>query len=159
MNGNLHGSFISSPSTKNLGLQKYDQLSGGLRNRDRISSELSLLSLKNEIDVLRTQNESLDKTVKELKVEIQENEKKIHELQTYTRRENIEIVGIPESVKQKDLESTVINILKEIGVKVSSYNKASCHRLKLSKGKKCRNVIVRFINRKNVYKSLKNSWK
>ena len=47
----------------NLGLQKYDQLSGGLRNGDRISSELSLLSLKNEIDVLRSQNESLDKTV------------------------------------------------------------------------------------------------
>ena len=109
--------------------------------------------------MLRTQDESLDKTVKELKVEIQENEKKSHQLQTYTRRENIEIVGIPESVKQNDLESTVVNILEEIGVKVSSYNIASCHRLKLSKGEKCRNVIVRFINRKNVYKSLKNSWK
>ena len=90
MNGNLHDSFISSQSMINLGLQKYDQLSGGLRNRDRISSELSLLSLKNEIDVLRTLDESLDKTVKELKVEIQENEKKSHQLQTYTRRENIE---------------------------------------------------------------------
>ena len=120
--GLVLGSWAVGPRMTNLGLQKYDQLSGGLRNRDRISSELRLLSLKNEIDVLRTQNESLDKTVKELKVEIQENEKKIHELQTYTRRENIEIVGIPESVKQKDLESTVINILEEIGVKVSSYN-------------------------------------
>ena len=106
--------------------------------------------------MLRTQNESLDKTVTELKVETQENEKKSHDLQTYTRRENIEIVGISESVKQKDLESTVINILEEIGVKVSSYNIVSCHRLKLSKGKKCRNVIVRFFKKK---KSLKNSWK
>ena len=43
-------------------------------------------------------------------------------LQQYSRRENIEIIGIPDSVQQINLEKTVIGILQRIGVKISSYH-------------------------------------
>ena len=65
----------------------------------------------------------------------------------------------PETVLQSDLEQTVLGILASINIKVNSYNIASCHRLKRNKGRSCRNVIVRFINRKDVYKCLINRWK
>ena len=75
----------------------------------------------------------------------------------YGRRSTLEISGIPDSVKQEDLEEHIINIFNEAQVKV--HGKAldhmdieACHRV----GKK-NVVITRFANRKfareGLYKS------
>ena len=48
--------------------------------------------------------------------EIYENEKDLHALQQYSRRENIQIIGIPDSISQNNLEKTVISILESMGV-------------------------------------------
>ena len=42
-------------------------------------------------------------------------EKQVAHLDQYGRRENIEIEGIPEHVSHKNLENTVLLILKRIG--------------------------------------------
>ena len=77
----------------------------------------------------------------------------------YSRRENLEIVGIPDSVTQKDLEGRVIQIFDAIGVPVVSYNIAACHRLNKNKFQKSANVIIRFTNRKFVSDILVNKKK
>ena len=66
----------------------------------------------------------------------------------YGRRESIEITGIPEQVKQEDLEKEVEKIYNEIKVEVhgrqmNTSDISACHRV----GKKGV-TIVRFVNRK-----------
>ena len=82
---------------------------------------------------MKEKDEHLQSTVTELEdyvdvlfEQIDLNLTQIIELQRYTRRENIEIVGIPETVLQSDLEQTVLGILASINIKVNSYNIASC---------------------------------
>ena len=65
------------------------------------------------------------------------NEIKINNADQYSRRNN----SIPQSVKSKDLEDKVINVL----------DIEACHRLGDS-----RKTIVRFINRKHSFEALKN---
>ena len=69
----------------------------------------------------------------------------------YSRRENIIISGIPDNVNQKDLEKSVLNILNSIGMKISSYEIAACHRLRKNRFDKFpAKTIVRFTNRQIV---------
>ena len=42
--------------------------------------------------------------------------KGLNKLEQYNLRENIEIYGIPDSVRNEELEGVVINILRRIGV-------------------------------------------
>ena len=88
-----------------------------------------------------------------------EAEKNIDGLSQYTRRENIEISGIPSSIEQKDLEKNVLDILAAIGIETDSYSIAACHRLKKLKHQTTANVIVRFTNRKHAIEALKNKKK
>ena len=81
----------------------------------------------------------------------------LSQFQQYSRRDNIEISGIPDSVYDEHLESPVINILRRIGVKnLESYEIIACHRLKKLKRGLPANVIVRFVNRKRAYACLDN---
>ena len=68
-------------------------------------------------------------------------------LEQYGRRNNLVISGIPESVQDSDLESTVTSILSDIDVNVESRKVVDCHRIgKSNNGSK--KTIIRFINRK-----------
>ena len=73
----------------------------------------------------------------------------------YSRRENIELLGIDEKIQQKDLEAYVLEILKSIKINISSYNIVAVHRLGRKRRGFNRNVIVRFVNRKNAILALK----
>ena len=59
--------------------------------------------------------------------------------------------GIPQSVKSKDLEDKVINVLDKVNVKVTKNDIEACHRLGDS-----RKTIVRFVNRNYSFEALKN---
>ena len=48
----------------------------------------------------------------------------------YIRRECLEIVGIPVSIDDKNLQATVCNILNEIDVPCGSEDLEDCHRIK-----------------------------
>ena len=68
----------------------------------------------------------------------------------YSRRNNVETSGIPQSVNDNQLEENFIDILKAIDVNITTNEIEACHRL----GKKNKNVIVRVINRKHCLKAL-----
>ena len=73
----------------------------------------------------------------------------------YLRRNNVEFCGIPEKIKDKNLEQYIIDLMKSLGMKnIVSYDIVAAHRLgKFTQGKP-RNVIVRFLNRKIAYRTL-----
>ena len=73
----------------------------------------------------------------------------------YSRRNNVEISGIPQSVSDNQLEEKVIDLLKTTDVNITSNGIEACHRL----GKKKKNVIARVINRKHCLKALRNKKK
>ena len=77
----------------------------------------------------------------------------------YNRRENIEIIGIPNTVSDSELEDKVISILNSIGCDVTSYDIVACHRLRSrnsNQSNKPINTIVRFTNRKIAYWALQH---
>ena len=65
------------------------------------------------------------------------------------------ISGIPDSVPDSDLESTVTSILSDIAVNVEPREVENCHRIgKSNTGSK--KIFIRFINRKYCKKALLN---
>ena len=87
-------------------------------------------------------------------IEIQSNN-----LDQYSRRSNIEIRNIPENITQRNLENYVLKVMVSIGINLQSYDLVAVHRLGKFVVNKNRNVIVRFINRKNAFACLRNSKK
>ena len=98
-------------------------------------------------------------TLDELYDSMDHNQIDIAYLQAYSRRDNIEIIGIPDSVSNHDLEYTVIDILKTMNIEVTSYEIAGCHRLRKERNSRFTPVIVRFTNRKIVFNCLRNCYK
>ena len=81
-------------------------------------------------------------------------EKNVHENQQYSRRDTIEIVGIPTTVAPADLELKVIDIFNEIDVQIECNQIQACHRL--FDGQR---TIIKFVNRKSAINILKNRHK
>ena len=73
----------------------------------------------------------------------------------YSRRNNVETSGIPQSVNDNQLEEKVVDILKAIDVNITTNEIEACHCL----GKKKENVIVPVINKKHCLKTLRNKKK
>ena len=61
-------------------------------------------------------------------------ERKCARNEQYSRRECIEIVGIPCSITDDDLENEVVTILSDIDVNVTAESFQACHRLKKRTG-------------------------
>ena len=104
-----------------------------------------------KISDLVIENNVLHDEIEELKIEVAE-------LNQYGRRENIEICGIPEKINHR-LEEHIITVLKSIGVSVNSYQMQGVHRNGKKTSSRPRNVVVRFINRKQSFSALKNKRK
>ena len=68
----------------------------------------------------------------------------------YSRRECLEISGIPDSIGQDELEDTIRYILSEIDVEVPAKRIEACHRIKANK------VIIKLLTRKDVDKIVVN---
>ena len=62
----------------------------------------------------------------------------------YTRRECLEVSGIPSNVKQNELEDKLITIFKKVGCDIKSENIEAGHRVETQN-----NVIVKFSRRKD----------
>ena len=84
-------------------------------------------------------------------------ENEVNEMNQYSRRENIELQNIPESVVQEDLEKFVINLYKEIKLDISSYDLVAVHQLGKPSSRKSRNAIVRYLNRTSAFSCLLNA--
>ena len=112
----------------------------------------SIMSIKDSIiDSLKEENMKLQSRVqqledKALRMEITKNN---HE--QYTRRNNIEIQGIPATAADDNLEIKVIDIFRCLKINIDPSDIEDCHRLGNSTPK---NTIVRFVNRKFCKKTL-----
>ena len=62
----------------------------------------------------------------------------------YSRRDTLEIVGIPNSVGNSVLEEPVRDVFKKIGAEIEERDVQACHRLKEKE-----RTIVKFVNRKD----------
>ena len=85
-------------------------------------------------------------------------EKRITELvksqakaEQYSRRNNVEISGIPHEILDNNLEGKVINICKDADIEIGHISIKGCHQLPLSRNNSggAERVIVKFVNRKH----------
>ena len=72
-------------------------------------------------------------------------------MKQYSRRNNVEISGTPNSIPEDDLENTVVSICKDSGVEVNPKDVESYHRFPFSRNNReqDKRVIVQFVNRKH----------
>ena len=63
----------------------------------------------------------------------------------YSRHECVEVVGLPSSIEEEELEPTVCWVLQHIGVDITGISIKACHRLK----KQSDRTIVKFSRRKD----------
>ena len=75
----------------------------------------------------------------------------------YARQERLEILGIPESIANNNLEETVLKIFNETGVTVNSRDVEACHRLNQKANPK--KVIIKLSKRKDVARVMNNKKK
>ena len=75
----------------------------------------------------------------------------------YSRRQCLEISGIPDSISHNDLESKVRDIFRECDADIDPVNIEACHRLKSNHWSK--KVIVKLARRKNASKMLRGKKK
>ena len=73
-------------------------------------------------------------------------ERKCTANEQYSRRECLEISGIPDSIPNNNLEETVLKIFSETGVSVNSRDVEACHRL--NQKAKPKKVIIKLSKRK-----------
>ena len=98
--------------------------------------------LSRQFIVVKKFNTLLEKRVIEL-------EKCQAKAEQYSRRNNVEISGIPHEILDNNLEDKVIDICKDAGIEIGHMDIEGCHRLPLSKKNTggTKRVIVKFVNR------------
>ena len=111
--------------------------------------------INHQINKTKVDNEKIKKKNKDLENKIYYMQQDISKMDQYSRRQNVELSGIPNSVEDTNLEKIVLEILNKIGVKLNSYDIVAIHRLKIRRGQRSPNVIIRFLNSKHPYESLK----
>ena len=111
-------------------------------------------SLKNEVSLLQNRVGKLESQLPLLDDALINDNSKINNADQYSRQNNTEVHGIPQSVKNKDLEEKVINVLDKVNVKVTK-NDTEAHR-RLGDSRK---TIVRLVNRKYLSEALKQNKK
>ena len=95
-----------------------DPLSNTVAN---FSSKLD--QVESSLVVTKTVNDNLLSRITSL-------ERSLHAREQYSRRECLEIVGIPTVIDDKNLQSTVCNILNKIDVPCGPEDLEDCHRIK-----------------------------
>ena len=81
-------------------------------------------------------------------------EKRIAEQEQYSKRETVELVGLPDNTNGGELEDAVIKTFKEAGVKVTKRSFNAIHRLWNKKV-----VIAKLVNRRDALALLRNKKK
>ena len=122
----------------------------------KLTEAIDQISLENrkltsELVITKNVNSRLEERI----INLEKNQAKGEQ---YSRRNNVELSGIPNSICDEDLENTVINICKESGIDVNARDIEGCHRLPLSRNSRGhdKRVIVKFVNRKYAEAMLKD---
>ena len=120
-----------------------------------INAELTSLrdrftKMESQLLVARRVNDNLVKQNRILERKCAANEQ-------YSRRECLEISGIPDSIPNNNLEETVLKIFNETGVTVNSRDVEACHRLNQKANPNI--VIIKLSKRKDVARVMNNKKK
>ena len=106
----------------------------------------SVMSIKDIIiDALKEDNAQLRNKVELLEKKLTEVEISRNKLEQYTRRNNIEIQGIPPQIPDEKLEEKVIEVFGAMNIAITKNHVEDCHRL----SKSSKSTIVQFVNRKH----------
>ena len=116
-----------------------------------------IAALQKTVNELREQNTQLESSISiaknvndQLLLRIEHLERQSNASAQYSRRECLEISGLPSDVKDEDLEGKVIEILSTIDVTVNPSQIEACHRLKNDR------TIIKFSSRKDCHNVLRN---
>ena len=110
-----------------------------------------IIEMKDEIiKNLMKENKLLNQKVCILEEKLLLQESQTYALDQYTRRNNLEITGIPEDIDDNSLEEKVIEVLGAVDITVDENDIEACHRLPPTKKNSKKKTIVRFVNRKFV---------
>ena len=106
-------------------------------NNAEVLEEISKLNSK--FDILQSDLLVTKDVNSELSSRLVNMERQCWAKAQYSRRECLEVVGIPKEVEQKDLEGKVLSALAKDGCKIDPDNIEDCHQL----SKKSNNVIIK----------------
>ena len=131
-----------------LALEYQSKFDSTLSSINDIKADLSELrrhyeKLESELLITKQVNTKLCDQMKLLERQCWANEQ-------YSRRECLEISGVPESVSDKDLEGKVLNLFQKIDIEVHLDNIEACHWVKSNAGPK--KVIIKMSRRKDADK-------
>ena len=128
---------------------KFNNIQDELRN-DLNELKIKFCKLESDLHISRNVNDKLSDKLAVL-------ERKCHANEQYSRRECLEISGIPAEVGDKDIEKKVLEVLDAIGAPVNTDLVQDCHRIP-SKGSP-KNVISKLSRRKDSRRVLLNKKK
>ena len=97
----------------------------------------SFKRLESDVQIVKTVNNNLLK-------QLENTERQCWANAQYSRRECVEVIGIPETVESKDLEHTICKVFNSIGFDIEEDRIEACHRLTKSD-----RTIVKFSRRKD----------
>ena len=114
----------------------------------RLESELlatksTLNTVQNTNKELRVELDAAKRNISQQRDEIDELQKGLDNFEQYSRKNSLEIVGVPDSIR--DNEGAVMKIAEALNVQVKAEDIDICHRVKR---KKSNNMIVRFVSHK-----------
>lgn len=127
------------------------------RNIEQLLSDMFELRkendvLKNEIALLKKENEAIRHEVDFVKSKQKLISAELNDLEQYSRRNNIQIFGVPEDSSDENCEKIAMKILAQnLQVEVNPTDIEAAHRVgkKIPERTNPRPVIVRFVNRKD----------
>ena len=135
---------MSKDDIISLALDYQDKFNSTLANINKDIGELKYKFGKpeSELVVSNSVNSNLCKNITTLERQCWANNQ-------YSRRECLEISGIPENIENKDLENLTLQIFEKIDVSVDPGNVEDCHWVKTQLSKK---VIIKLCRRKDANK-------
>lgn len=134
------------------------QISGVNLNVDGIREEMknvkdAIASIESTLGTLKTENEARKKEFRQVKQdqgkfeqEMAKVEERVREMEQYSRRDNVELIGVPSS-KGEDILAIIEKVSQTIGVKYDRWQISTAHRLQATTERPNPAIIIRFITR------------
>ena len=119
-------------------------------NIKNLCDQVSCLS-ENHVKLMESNEELSSQFIVIKKVNILELEKSQAKAEKYSKRNNVQICGIPHQILDNNLEDKVINNYKDAGLKIGHMDIEGSNQLPLSTNNTggTKRVIVKFVNRKH----------
>ena len=93
-------------------------------------------------------NTKLNVRVNVMETKITNLEKMVYLNNQRSRENNIELIGIDDSISDNNLQGVVEGIMNKMKIECFDWDIQGCHRLPLRKGSSSKPTIVKFVNRK-----------